>query len=151
VDLAILILTFYLTGECTTSVAPIYEGFQLSKGVEKQCIGGRNITEYLLELLKKEEGNGDIGREHIETVKEIKEKDCYCAYDPSDEQVKVKERILVNGKKIKIGKSQFQAFEALFEPSLLGDSFKKEKGKKKKPLLLFCSNSLVGRDSSIDL
>ncbi|KAJ5068629.1 actin-10-related [Anaeramoeba ignava] len=110
-------------GDGVTSVASIYEGYVLPHTMKRVGFAGRDLTEYLMKLLK-EKGYSFQTNTEREVVRDIKEKLGYIALDFDEEMKKEsnlieKEYKLPNGEVIKIGNERFKCSEPLFGISLL--------------------------------
>lgn len=68
-------------GDGVTSCVPVYEGFTLPNSITRVDVGGRDVTDYLGTLLRKNNGINLYTSAEREVVKEIKEKICYVAYN----------------------------------------------------------------------
>ena len=70
------------SADSTTNTVPIYEGFALSHAVMKINLGGKDLTEYLVKLLK-ESGRSfsNIPETERDNARDTKEKKCYVAGD----------------------------------------------------------------------
>ncbi|KAE8590030.1 hypothetical protein XENTR_v10017910 [Xenopus tropicalis] len=111
-------------GAGITHTVAIYDGVALPHAVSKLPVAGRTITQYLMKLLT-ENGYNFITAAEREIVRDIKEKLCYIALDPSAEYERnpkdiTKEYTLPDGNVIKIDSQLFRAPEALFSPSNIG-------------------------------
>lgn len=69
------------SGDGVTSCVPVYEGFTLPNSITRIDVGGREVTDYLQLLLRKNSGVNLYTSAEREVVKEIKEKICYVAYN----------------------------------------------------------------------
>ncbi|KAK9693414.1 actin [Popillia japonica] len=129
------ILTLYSTGRTTgvvldcgdgvSSAVPIYQGFAMTNGIKRIDFAGREVTEYLRMLLKKEGINFETTAD-FEIVKKIKESLCYIGENPIKEENTPKDTStfkLPDGKDIEIGPSRFRAAEVLFRPQFLGREY----------------------------
>lgn len=135
------------SGDGVTSCVPVYEGFTLPNSITRVDVGGRDVTEYLAMLLRKNNGINLYTSAEREIVKEIKEKVCYVAYnidnfekeysnsaysdlrshlgsdgsalgtDELDPDISYK---LPDGSILHVGSEKFRAPELLFNPSLIG-------------------------------
>lgn len=116
-------------GDGVTQISPIYEGYALPHAILKYDIGGREITEFLIKLLKKNENINKIEKEGFfenkKVMNDIKEKLGYVSIDYETEKEKKIENEeiyeLPDGNKIKIGKERFECAELLFTPILIGN------------------------------
>merc|ERR1712227_474208 len=112
-------------GDGVAHICPVYEGFGLQKCTKRLDVAGRDITRYLIKLLLLR-GYAFNHTADFDTVREIKEKLCYVAYDVEQEDklgrettVLVETYTLPDGREIKIGAERFEAPEALFQPHLV--------------------------------
>lgn len=113
------------SGDGVTHMVPVYEGFVPGHLVSRLNVAGRHITRYLVKLLLLR-GYAFNRTADFETVREIKEKLAYVAYDIDKERalaqettVLIKEYTLPDGTVIKAGRERFECAEALFNPSLI--------------------------------
>ena len=113
------------SGDGVTHICPVYEGFALPHLTRRLDIAGRDITRYLIKLLLLR-GYAFNHTADFETVRIMKEKLCYVAYDVQTEQklaeettVLVETYTLPDGRVIKVGGERFEASEALFQPHLI--------------------------------
>ncbi|CAJ1374928.1 unnamed protein product [Effrenium voratum] len=114
------------SGDGVTHLVPVTEGYLEPALVQRVNLAGRHVTEQLMKLL--------VGQGHplnstadFETVREIKQKLCYVAYDPGAEKKLARETTLVDrlyslpdSRAMRIGAERFMAPEILFKPSLAG-------------------------------
>ncbi|KAJ5068632.1 actin-10-related [Anaeramoeba ignava] len=110
-------------GDGVTSVVPIYEGYVFLPAIQRMDFAGRDLTEYLMRILK-EKGNSFKTNNEREIVREIKEEFGYVAMDFNEEMntksnLIEKDYELPDGELIKIGNERFICSEILFQPSLL--------------------------------
>lgn len=110
------------SGDGVTHSVPIYEGFALPHSIMRSDIAGRDVTRFLKLLLRKE---GHIFRTtaEFESVKRLKEKECYLASLPVKEESVDKDFAkyrLPDGNEINVGPARFRAPEILFNPDLIG-------------------------------
>lgn len=108
------------SGDGVTHIVPVYEGFALPI-TKRLDVAGRDITEYLIKLLQAR-GYYFNRTADFETVRQIKEKLCYCGYDLELERRLARETTVLiepyelpDGRLIKVGPERFEATEALFE------------------------------------
>jgi len=111
------------SGDGVTHIVPVYEGFALPHLTKRLDVAGRDVTQYLIKLLQLR-GYYFNRTADFETVRLIKEKLCYVAFDIALERrlalettVLVEPFTLPDGRVIKIGAERFEAPEALFDPA----------------------------------
>ena len=73
------------SGDGVTHICPVYEGYSIPKIVKRLDLAGRNITEHLIKLLPLR-GYSFNHSADFETVRIMKEKLCYVAYDVKEEE-----------------------------------------------------------------
>jgi len=112
------------SGDGVTHVCPVYEGTALP--ASKLDLAGRDITAHLIKLLLLR-GYVFNNSADFETVKMIKEKLAYVAYDIEAENKLADETTVLNekytlpdGRVINVGKERFECSEVLFQPDLIG-------------------------------
>ncbi|XP_038060660.1 actin-85C-like [Patiria miniata] len=113
-------------GDGVTEIMPCYEGKTLPHAVQRLGVAGRDLTEYLMELLR-ERGYSFSTTAEREIVRDIKEKFCYVAQDYEQELCNAqrswaqeKNYTLPDGQVITIGSEMFRCPEALLNPPLAG-------------------------------
>lgn len=113
------------SGDGVTHICPVYEGYALPHLTRRLDIAGRDITRYLTNLLRLR-GYAFNHTADFETIRMLKEKLCYCAYNVKQEQLLATETTyltdtytLPDGRVIKLGGERFEATEALFQPHLI--------------------------------
>ncbi|KAI8799609.1 actin family [Cladochytrium replicatum] len=113
------------SGDGVTHIVPVYQSYAMPHLVRRLNVAGRSITRYLIKLLLLR-GYAFNRTADFETVRQIKEKLCYVAYDIPLEQklanettVLVEPYTLPDGRVIKVGSERFEAPEALFQPHLV--------------------------------
>ncbi|KAK4540174.1 Actin-like protein [Oleoguttula mirabilis] len=125
-------------GDGVSHAVPVYEGFAIPSSIRRIDVAGRDITEHLQTLLRKQGSVFHTSAEK-EIVKQIKEKTTYIALDPKKEEKewlaasnrgggggsggadsKAVEYTLPDGQKLKIGSERFRAPEILFDPEIIG-------------------------------
>ncbi|KAE9412020.1 hypothetical protein Angca_009444, partial [Angiostrongylus cantonensis] len=73
------------SGDGVTHICPVYQGYALSHLTRRLDIAGRDVTRYLIKLLLLRGYNFNHSAD-FETVRLMKEKLCYVAYDVEQEQ-----------------------------------------------------------------
>lgn len=117
------------SGDGVTHAVPIYEGYSIGHAVRRINLAGRDLTEYLVQLLS-EEGHYFSTSAEKEIVRDIKEKVCYVASCYEDELAKCDDTSIAakyelpDGNILPIYGSRFKCAEALFRPELLGREIK---------------------------
>jgi len=113
------------TGDGVTHVIPVFQGYSLPNLIRRLDIAGRDITRYLVKLLQLRGYSLTAGAD-FETVRKIKEKYCYVAYNTSAETCLASETTtlverftLPDGRTISIGRERYEAPEILFDPGLV--------------------------------
>lgn len=121
-------------GDGVSHAVPVYEGFAIPNSIRRIDIAGRDVTEHLQTLLRKE-GRVFHTSAEKEVVKQIKEKTSYIALDPKKEEkdwmvavgrngnTRVTEYALPDGQKLKVGPERFRAPEILFDPEIIGSEW----------------------------
>lgn len=113
------------SGDGVSHVVPVYDGYVPTNLIKRLNVAGRHITSYLIKLLLLR-GYAFNRTADFETVRQIKEKFCYAAYDIAQERrlalettVLEESYTLPDGRVIKIGRERFEACEAMFNPDLI--------------------------------
>ncbi|XP_050528359.1 actin-related protein 2 [Daktulosphaira vitifoliae] len=113
------------SGDGVTHICPVYEEYVLPHLTRRLDIAGRDVTRYLIKLLLLR-GYAFNHSADFETVRMMKEKLCYVAYNIETEQklalettVLVQSYTLPDGRVIKVGGERFEAAEVLFQPHLI--------------------------------
>lgn len=113
-----------LMGETCCFAVPVIDGEPLSDAIVEFPKGGRDVTEYLMQLLS-EKGHSFSTAADKEIARDIKEKLCYCALD-YQEQMSIavssieKPYELLSGQVITVSDERFRATEILFSPHFTG-------------------------------
>ena len=114
------------SGDGVSHTVPIYEGYAIPHAIQRIHLAGRDLTEYLRQLLGRR-GYSFTTAAELEIVRDIKEKMCYVVNN-YDEALKESEEShsceknyeLPDGRKILIGNERFKCSEILFQPHLAG-------------------------------
>jgi len=113
------------SGDGVTHIVPVWEGICPPNLIKRLNVAGRHITRYLIKLLQLR-GYAFNRTADFETVRDIKERLCYVAYDLELEKrlglettTLMTEYTLPDGRTIKLGRERYEAPEVLFKPSLL--------------------------------
>lgn len=104
-------------GDGITSIVPINQGYAVNENVIELPIGGRDFTEYMMQLLR-DNGSKDID---LQNAKDVKERLCYVSKNFEQENaltVPVIQFQLGNGKSAMIGKEKFLVPELFFKPDM---------------------------------
>jgi len=114
------------SGDGVTHAVPVYEGFALPHAVTRADIAGRDITEHLMLQLRRT-GHVFHTSAEREVVKQIKEQECYVAFNPQKEEQIEHDKTsaqhvfkLPDGTQIALGAERFRAPEILFHPNMVG-------------------------------
>ncbi|KAL4418706.1 hypothetical protein ABPG77_004886 [Micractinium sp. CCAP 211/92] len=114
------------SGDGVTHAVPVVDGYSSRHLTRRLDVAGRHITAYLAELLTRR-GYSFNRSADFDTVRQIKEKLCYMAFDFREEARLARETTcttesftLPDGRVIRLGAERFTAPEALMNPSLLG-------------------------------
>ena len=119
-------------GYDTIQIAPLYEGYIEPQGVQREDIGGKDLTEYLHKLLNEENQTQSRTPVSMEIANDIKEKlafvrckDEIYEIDGKDNKIEYE---LPDGNKIELDKNMLsQCCEVLFDPALSGYDRYKDK------------------------
>lgn len=117
------------SGDGVTHTVPVYEGYALPHAIMQLDIAGRDLSDYMVQLLK-QAGGPLLAAAEREIAKDIKERVCYVSHNPANEEKSYKdgftkdaEYTLPDGKKVPIGDQQFRVPEALFKPSKISKDY----------------------------
>lgn len=113
-------------GDGVTHLVPVSEGYLEPSLVQRVNLAGQHVAEHLMKLLIGQ-GHPLNSRTDLETVRELKKKLCYIAYDLEAERRLARETTLVDrqytlpdGRMLRIGAERFLAPEILFDPAQHG-------------------------------
>ena len=108
-------------GEGVSSYFPVYDGFAMTPHIKRVDLGGREVTTYLQQLLRR---NGVIlsTSSEFEIVREIKENysECNTEAVTDTQRSQLIDCVLPDGKVIQLGEERFQCTEVLFDPMVIG-------------------------------
>jgi len=113
------------SGDGVSHTVPIVEGRAIRHSIMRINLAGRDMTEWMQQLLQKHNGLDLLSSSNKEIAREIKEKLCYVALDIQKERAKTdvdKEFMLPNGEKVMIGVPRYECPECLFDPQMAGKS-----------------------------
>ena len=112
------------SGDGVSHVIPVVEGYVQRHAVHRLNLAGRHVTNYLVRLLMLS-GYAFNSSADFETVRDIKERLCFVAYDTKKQRklanettVLDKEYNLPDKQVIKVGRERYEAAECLFNPQL---------------------------------
>ncbi|GJQ10935.1 hypothetical protein GpartN1_g2726.t1 [Galdieria partita] len=115
------------SGDSTTSIVPIYEGYTVQNGIQQQEISGKHLGQYLARLLWKKGYRFGLHHRESNVIRNMKENSCYIALDYRKElenynQGKLKGKCfqLPDDSQITLDIECFQCPEMLFHPQLVG-------------------------------
>jgi actin beta/gamma 1 len=114
-------------GETYTYISSIFHGFTNIMAYDLFPVAGKDLTNYLLNLILSTIGSTKNAYLDILIVKEIKEKLSLCVLDPQEEKKRVKEGLtkydrvvdLPDGTQLKLNLERFLLSEPLFYPKLI--------------------------------
>ena len=97
------------SGDGVTNFVPIFDGYALPHSILRMDLAGRDITDYLINLLN-EVGVSLTTSAEREIAKEVKEKTCYVALDFEEEKYNYKEMSyeMPDGTVIKVKDQRFR-------------------------------------------
>jgi hypothetical protein len=111
------------SGEYITYCVPIYNNESIPNATVKMELGGRDISNYLIELLSEKGYNFSISK-NKKFIDEIKENLCFIAKDYAEENKSEnfkfieKSYSLPDGENLTIGQERFKCPEILFNPQI---------------------------------
>lgn len=116
-------------GDGCTQICPIVDGFSVKNAVKRTDLAGRDVTEYLMALLKRSGYVGLHTSSEFQIVRTIKEKFCKVSMAPLTEDFYMKEMddkngkayVLPDGSSINLSQDLcMEAPEILFNPAKIG-------------------------------
>jgi len=114
------------SGDGVTHVVPVFDSYVLPDAVERLDVAGRHLTQRLVDLMVYS-GYSFNRSADLATVQMIKDKYCYVAIDPADEDrlchettSQVAKFSLPDGRQISLNDERYLCPEALFEPHKIG-------------------------------
>ena len=116
------------SGEGVTQSCVVYEGYSIPSSYERYNYGGKDVTEFLRELLKKK-GYHFYNSTELKIINDIKENLCYLEINKRNDSYKKTNHIksspyyLPDGSNISIGEERILAPELLFNPEYTGKEY----------------------------
>lgn len=115
-------------GDGITHTVPIYEGYAIPHAVYEIPLSGRDITDFLYQMLNKSYSSViDASSNQLDAIKNIKETMCFVAQDfdaemkAASEQTNIEKKYVLPGDKvIHLKEERIKCPELLFQPSLAG-------------------------------
>jgi actin beta/gamma 1 len=108
------------SGDSATYILPVYEAHLIPHAVVRLDIGGRHLTDYLMQILGEQGLHFSTSAER-HAIRDMKEKVCYVALD-FEQEMKLpppKSYELPSGQSITLDKERVRAPEVLFKPYLV--------------------------------
>ncbi|ESL09674.1 actin 2 [Trypanosoma rangeli SC58] len=118
------------SGDGVTHLVPIFEGRTMPQSVRRLELAGRDLTEWMMELLSDELGRPFTTSTDREVVRRVKERLCYISFSFEEELAAAEAEVgdeggkkgepfaLPDGEVIHVGRSRFCCPEILFNPAL---------------------------------
>ena len=108
-------------GENNTNATPFSQGSILKNKIQEIDVGGKNITDYLFQLLQRRGYFFDpFSYYDIDIVRKLKEDHCFVSSNIKEQNLLDCESItLPDGKKINISNEKYAATEVLFNPYMV--------------------------------
>ena len=116
------------SGEGVTQSCVVYEGYSIPSSYERYNYGGKDVTEFLRDLLKKK-GYHFYNSTELKIINDIKENLCYLEINKRNNSYKKTNHIksspyyLPDGSNISIGEERILAPELLFNPEYTGKEY----------------------------
>jgi actin-related protein len=141
------------SGDGVSHTVPIYEGFAIPHAIQRIFLAGRDLTEYLKDILKNDRTPGQPTLDfttpaELEIVRDIKETMCYVVgdYDAAMKEADEshaceKSYELPDGRKIIVGAERFKCAEILFTPQ--------NAGKEMEGVHKYCFDSVMKCDNDV--
>ncbi|RNF27318.1 putative actin 2 [Trypanosoma conorhini] len=114
------------SGDGVTHLVPVFEGQTMPQSVRRLELAGRDLTEWMMELLSDELGRPFTTSADREVARRVKERLCYISFS-FDEELRAAEEegeskgepfTLPDGELIHVGRARFCCPEILFNPTL---------------------------------
>ena len=116
------------SGEGVTQSCVVYEGYSIPSSYERYNYGGKDVTEFLRDLLKKK-GYHFYNSTELKIINDIKENLCYLEINKRNDSYKKTNHLksspyyLPDGSNISIGEERILAPELLFNPEYTGKEY----------------------------
>lgn len=114
------------SGDGVTHIVPVYESYGLPNQIKRLNVAGRDVTKYLIELLRLRGYNFNRTAD-FETVAQIKERFCYVGTDlrledrlANETTVLAEPFELPDGRIVRVSRERYMAPECLFQPHVIG-------------------------------
>lgn len=115
------------SGDGVTHTVPVFEGFSLVHSIERLDLAGRDLTTYMVRILRERlpiNLDNSSGREIVRTMKE---KTCFVSQNYQKDLNNAESNVdlpqdyeLPDGKVVSIASERFRVPEVLFNPSMIG-------------------------------
>jgi actin len=113
------------SGDGVTHAVPVYDGHATPSAVRRMDIAGRDVTEWIMQLLSDETDRPFTTSSDRELARQFKEKHCYVAEDFTAERAALESGAkppavfdLPDGQKLTVGLTRIGGPEIIFDPSV---------------------------------